>query len=171
MTGRAMKNLIFINGTMGVGKTATSRELQKILAPSVFLDGDWCWNMEPFIVTDETKKMVTGNICYMLNSFLGCTEFQNIIFCWVMDRQAIIDSILEKINLKEVRYYLFTLTASEEALRKRLNVDISRGIRTADILERSCGRLPLYEETDSVKIDVSNISVKEAAETIAGRIV
>ena len=141
-----MKNLIFINGTMGVGKTATSRELQKILVPSVFLDGDWCWNMEPFIVTDETKKMVT-------------------------DRQAIIDSILEKINLKEVRYYLFTLTASEEALRERLNVDILRGIRTADILERSCGRLSLYEETDSVKIDVSNISVKEAAETIAGRIV
>ncbi|NLL98695.1 MAG: nucleotide kinase, partial [Tepidanaerobacter sp.] len=26
-----MKNLIFINGTMGVGKTATSRELQKLL--------------------------------------------------------------------------------------------------------------------------------------------
>jgi len=32
-----MKNLIFINGTMGVGKTATSRELQKILPNCVFL--------------------------------------------------------------------------------------------------------------------------------------
>ncbi len=30
-----MKNLIFINGTMGVGKTATGRELQKLL-PNVF---------------------------------------------------------------------------------------------------------------------------------------
>jgi len=26
-----MKNLIFINGTMGVGKTATSKELQRTL--------------------------------------------------------------------------------------------------------------------------------------------
>lgn len=93
-----MKNLIFINGTMGVGKTTTCRELQKILSPSVFLDGDWCWDMKPFIVTDETKKMVTDNICHMLNNFLACPEFQNIIFCWVMHRQEIIDSILENLN-------------------------------------------------------------------------
>lgn len=162
-----MKNLIFINGTMGVGKTTTCRELQKILSPSVFLDGDWCWDMEPFIVTDETKRMVTDNICHMLNSFLGCSEFQNIIFCWVMDHQEIIDSILEKLSLKEARYYLFTLTASEEALRKRLKDDISRGIRTGDIFKRSCDRLPLYEKMDSVKIDVSEMSARAAAEMVA----
>jgi broad-specificity NMP kinase len=51
-----MKNLIFINGTMGVGKTTTSLELKKILPKCVFLDGDWCWDMSPFIVTEETKK-------------------------------------------------------------------------------------------------------------------
>jgi len=44
-----MKNLIFINGTMGVGKTATSRELQKLLSNCVFLDGDWCWDMSPLL--------------------------------------------------------------------------------------------------------------------------
>ena len=44
-----MKKLILINGTMGAGKTTTCQELLKILQPSVFLDGDWCWKMHPFI--------------------------------------------------------------------------------------------------------------------------
>lgn len=162
-----MKNLIFINGTMGVGKTTTSRELQTILAPSVFLDGDWCWDMKPFMVTDETKQMVTDNICFLLNNFLKCPEFQNIIFCWVMHQQTIIDSILEHLNLAEVQYYLFTLTASEQSLRRRLAKDISEGFRTQDILQHSCDRLPLYEKMESVKIDVSHISAKEAASLIA----
>jgi len=64
-----MKNLIFINGTMGVGKTATSRELQKLLSNCVFLDGDWCWDMSPFIVNDETKNMVIDNISYLIIIF------------------------------------------------------------------------------------------------------
>jgi len=35
-----MKNLIIVGGTMGVGKTAACRELQKTLPRNVFLDGD-----------------------------------------------------------------------------------------------------------------------------------
>lgn len=152
---------------MGVGKTTTCRELQTILSSSVFLDGDWCWDMKPFIVTDETKKMVTDNICCLLNNFLKCSEFQNIIFCWVMHQQAIIDSILEHLNLAGAQYYLFTLTASESSLHRRLDKDISEGLRTRDILRQSCDRLPLYENMESVKIDVSHISAQEAAKFIA----
>lgn len=33
-------NLIFINGTMGAGKTTVSRALQKLMPPCVFADGD-----------------------------------------------------------------------------------------------------------------------------------
>lgn len=43
---------------MGVGKTTVCLELKKILYNSVFLDGDWCWDANPFQVTDETKRMV-----------------------------------------------------------------------------------------------------------------
>ena len=76
-----MKRLIVVNGTMGVGKTAVCREAAKRLIPGVFLDGDWCWDMNPFSVTDETKKMVLDNICYVLNNFIKCSLFENIIFC------------------------------------------------------------------------------------------
>ena len=51
-----MKNLYIVGGTMGVGKTAVCQQLKRILPNSVFLDGDWCWDADPFQVTDETKS-------------------------------------------------------------------------------------------------------------------
>ena len=35
-----MKKLFLIGGTMGVGKTAVSQELKRILPHAAFLDGD-----------------------------------------------------------------------------------------------------------------------------------
>ena len=83
-----MKTLFMIGGTMGVGKTTVCQQLKRDLQNSVFLDGDWCWDASPFQVTDETKSMVTDNICYLLNNFLHCSAYENVIFCWVMHQQA-----------------------------------------------------------------------------------
>ena len=55
-----MKTLYLIGGTMGVGKTTVSQQLKKDLANSVFLDGDWCWDLTPFTVTQGTKELVLG---------------------------------------------------------------------------------------------------------------
>ena len=72
-----MKTLYMIGGTMGVGKTTVCQQLKQDLPNSVFLDGDWCWDASPFQVTDETKAMVTNNICYVLNNFLKCSAYSN----------------------------------------------------------------------------------------------
>jgi len=159
-----MKNLIFINGTMGVGKTATSRELQKLLPNCVFLDGDWCWDMSPFIVNDETKNMVVDNICYLLNNFISCSVFENIIFCWVMHEQSIIDDVLSRLEKHDYKLYKFSLICTEQALISRITKDIQR--RTDDVINRSVLRLKNYYQMDTCKIDVSNISAKEAADII-----
>ena len=68
-----MKRLYIIGGTMGVGKTTVGQQLKKDLPNSVFLDGDWCWDADPFQVTEETKTLVQDNICHMLNNFLQCS--------------------------------------------------------------------------------------------------
>ncbi|TEB05596.1 hypothetical protein Psch_02637 [Pelotomaculum schinkii] len=161
-----MKRLIFINGTMGVGKTSTCKELLGLLQPSVFLDGDWCWCMNPFRVTDETKQMVENNICFLLNSFLSCTEYENVIFCWVMHQESIINNLLEKLNFTNIEVYKFTLSVSKEALTQRLKRAIENGERTSDVLQRSLDRLPLYQEMNTTHIDVSNISPVQAAKKI-----
>ena len=164
-----MKRLYIINGTMGVGKTTVCRELQKLLPDNVFLDGDWCWDMSPFKVTDETKTMVMDNITYLLNSFLKCSECNNIIFCWVLHEQAIIDELLSKLDIKNCEVKIFTLTADEEALKQRLEKDVANGIRKPDVIERSIARIPLYDKLITEKIATDSISAKEAAKIIASR--
>lgn len=161
-----MKNIFLIGGTMGVGKTATCQIIKKKLNNSVFLDGDWCWDMHPFQVTKETKRMVMENICFLLNNYIKCSAYENIVFCWVMHEQSIIDDILSHLNTAECRVHLISLLCDKQALQARLNKDIEASIRTEDIVRRSVERIPLYEKLDTYKLDVSEITPEQAAEFI-----
>ena len=161
-----MKTLYLIGGTMGVGKTTISQQLKKDLPNSVFLDGDWCWDADPFQVTEETKEMVMCNICYLLNSFLRCTAYENIIFCWVMHEQFIINRIIKELDTSACRVINISLITDEENLMNRLSSDVARGIRTVDVIDRSVGRIRMYQALDTVKIDTSNKSVREIVDEI-----
>ncbi len=132
-----MKKLIIVNGTMGVGKTATCNQLLAMLHPGVFLDGDWCWNMQPFIANDETKRMVLKNICFLLNNFLACSEYEYVIFCWVMHREKIMAEVLNSLSLERVELHKFTLSITETELTKRLLVDIKNKKRNPDCWSES----------------------------------
>ena len=162
-----MKTLYLIGGTMGVGKTTVSQALKKQLPRSVFLDGDWCWDAQPFQVTEETKAMVMDNICHLLNNFIRCNAYENVIFCWVMHEQKIIDNILARLDLSACRVRCISLTCSEDVLTARLQKDIAAGLRQTDVLDRSLPRLPLYAAIRSEKIDTTLLSPKEIAAQIA----
>ena len=150
-----MKNIYLVGGTMGVEKTATCQILKKKWPDCVFLDGDWCWDMQPFRVTSETKKMVMENIYFMLNQFIRCSAYENIIFCWVMHEQAIIDEILSKLDTENCLVHTISLICDADELRKHLQKDIDAGIRSEDVIQRSIARLGLYEKLDTEKIDVT----------------
>lgn len=161
-----MKSLYLIGGTMGVGKTTVSQQLKQDLPNSVFLDGDWCWDASPFQVTEETKAMVTDNICYLLNNFLHCSAYENVIFCWVMHQQSIIDSIVEKLDSQNCDVKCISLITDEINLCERLTADVEKGIRTADVIDRSVARMPLYQTLDTIKIDTSNKTVQMIVDEI-----
>lgn len=166
MSGGRRKNLYLIGGTMGVGKTTVCQILKRKLPQAVFLDGDWCWDADPFLVTDETKAMVMDNICHLLNNFLRCPAYENVIFCWVMHQQDIVDEILARLDAEGVVVRAISLVCSPEALRARLARDVEAGLRQEDIIRRSVERLPLYEALSTEKLDVSGLSAEEAAEQI-----
>lgn len=161
-----MKQLYLIGGTMGAGKTSACKALKSKLDRSVFLDGDWCWSMNPFVVTEETKQMVMENICYLLNNFIQCSAYDHIIFCWVMHEQSIIDTILSRLDLTDCNVYAISLICSAESLQKRIESDIAAETRTQSDLERSLLRLPLYEHLATQKLDVSSLTPDETAEQI-----
>lgn len=155
-----MKKLFLIGGTMGVGKTTICQSLKKELQNCVFLDGDWCWNANPFQVTEETKRMVINNICHLLNSFIKCSAYDNIIFCWVMHEQKIIDTILDNLDVNNCEIKSISLTADESTIKDRLMQDVIKGIRTTNVIERSIARIPLYSKLNTIKIDTSNKSLE-----------
>ena len=161
-----MKKLYLIGGTMGIGKTTTCQILKRKLDRSVFIDGDWCWDMHPFMVNEETKKLVLENICMLLNNDLKCSVFDHIIFCWVMHEQSIIDDLLSHLDLKDVKVISISLVCQKEALEKRIQKDIDRGIRKPDVLARSVERLEMYQKLNTYKIDVSNKTIEEIVKEI-----
>ena len=165
-----MRKLIMVNGTMGVGKSTVCNILFKTLNNSVYLDGDWCWNMNPFVVSDENKEMVINNISYLLKSYLNNSGYKYIIFCWVIQDEAIFKQILDKLNGFDFELYKISLVCSEESLKNRLNIDVENGIRKTDVISRSIERISLYEKMDTVKIDVSNITPQDTAKVICAMV-
>ena len=161
-----MKRLILFGGTMGVWKTTNCRELSRLLPHNVLLDGDWCWQMTPFTVSEETQAMVMDNIAHLLGNFLRCSRLENVIFCWVMHEQRIIDDLLARLDTKGVAVCSVSLICTESVLRARLLGDVAAGIRTEDFIERCVCRIPLYENVRSVKIDRTILSPGQTAEKI-----
>ncbi len=122
--------------------------------------------MHPFKVTEETKQMVTDNISFLLNRFLECSEIDTVIFCWVLHQQQIIDSLIH--SLKSVPAILsVSLICTPQVLTERLTDDIFRGVRQPDVIARSLKYLPFYNELDTVKLDVTNMSSAETADVLA----
>lgn len=153
-TGRGTgKCLYMIGGPMGVGKTTACRQLQQLLDRSVFLDGDWCWDAHPFQVTEETREMVLENIAFLLNSFLRCSAYDHVIFCWVLHRREIWADLLRRLT-------------EPYALRARLEGDIRAVVRQPDAVDRSLAYLPLYDALDVRRLDVTDLTPQETAERI-----
>ena len=114
-----MKRLILLSGPPGVGKSAVGKRLKMKLERSVFLDGDWCWDLHPFVVNEETKRLARANIRALLGNFLKSPAVENIVFCWVMHADAVERSVLEGLDLTACKVFSFSLICGEETLRFR----------------------------------------------------
>ncbi|MCG7380835.1 AAA family ATPase [Paenibacillus sp. ACRSA] len=157
-----MKKLIVVNGSMGVGKTSTCKNLYKSLDRSVWLDGDWCWMMNPWTINKDTIEMVEKNIAYLLNNYLTNPAFDYIIFSWVLHREDILNDLLERLHTSEYKLYKITLTCSEESLRDRMLFDH----RSLEQINNSIDRLQLYQKMQTNKIDTSELGIEETVEKI-----
>jgi broad-specificity NMP kinase len=147
-----LKELIIINGTMGAGKTTICNELSKRLDHSVWLDGDWCWMMNPWIFSEENKKMVIENIVFLLRNYLKNSMYRYVIFGWVIHEKEILDVILKQVSDLKFEMLWFTLICSRNTLEQRLK---NRGENT-NTIENSIGRLAKYDNMASIKINTDH---------------
>lgn len=157
-----MKHVYLIGGPMGIGKSTICNQLNQDLDHSVFLDGDWCWNMDPIIVNQDTKNMVLDNITHCLNNFIHTPGIENIIFCWVMHKQDIINQIIQKLDTEGVDIHLISLICEKEELIKRMLIDR----RDNQTIRKSLQYLELYKDLDTQKIDVTTLDVQKTIDKI-----
>jgi cytidylate kinase len=157
-----MKKLIIINGPMGVGKTTVCRELLTRLDGSVWLDGDWCWQMHPWVFSEENKRMVLDNITHLLHNYLANSAFNHIIFSWVLHQEPIFAQVLSPLANQKFELHQITLLCSSTDLRQRLIADH----RDAECILRSMERLLACQTLNTTKIDTTHLTVADTVERI-----
>jgi len=140
--------------------------LLELLPKCVFLDGDWCWYANPWIVTDETETMAMKNMSYLLNSFLECSVYENIVFGWVLHKEGMIDNVLSLLKNTQYNLYKFSLICSERTLITRLQKDIDNGVRKNVSWNHALSTRPNFEKMDTTKIDVNDVKPEQVADTI-----
>ena len=166
-----MKPLIFLNGPMGVGKSTVATILQQKFDRCAYLDGDWCYQVHPFRVTEESKALILHNIAHLLDGYLRSSDVDLILFSWVMNKREIRNAVLSRMT-ERGKCLFVTLTASEETLRERFQKDIAAGLRTPEGFERALSYLPDYQaDFGGLKLITDGRSPEECAETIWNYIV
>ena len=160
-----MQKLYLIGGTMVSAKRLYVADRTNCLKTVCFL---MAIGAGTFQVTKETKNTVIENIRFLLNQFIHCSAYENIVFCRVMHERTIIDTIISGIDTSSCIVEKISLICDENALKSRLKNDISAGLRKPDVVERSIERLPLYSFFGTRIIDTTKKRVEETTTEIAG---
>ena len=114
-----LQKLILISGSPCVGKTAVGTRLFESCDNSAYLDGDWCWCVHPFSVTDSRLRRGDRSMSFVLSNYLD-SGFAYVFFTSVvLTDPQIRESILKGITARDYGTISFTLTCSEETLKKR----------------------------------------------------
>ena len=113
------KKLILISGSPCVGKTAVGTRLFASYDNSAYLDGDWCWCVHPFSVEDSRLRNGDRSMSFVLSNYLN-SDFEYVFFSSVvLTSPRIREGILRGITARSFETIGFTLTCSEETLKKR----------------------------------------------------
>lgn len=154
-----MKKLILLSGSPCVGKTTVGQHLFEQYENSAYLDGDWCWCVNPFSVKDKRLRNGDKSMSFVLSNYLN-SEFEYVFFTSVvLTDPTIRENILKDIAATDYEVIGFTLTCSEETLVKRHDQRGDKGESNFHWLH-----LPPYP-TDIV-IHTDGMTVREIAQEL-----
>ena len=86
-----------------------------------------------------------------VSDFVSLGGFSGIKKAITMDKPAIIDEILSRLDTEKCIIKIISLTADETNLKSRLEADILKGIRTPDVTERSMARNEMCKILNTVR--------------------
>ena len=163
------QRLILISGSPCVGKSAVGTRLFESYDNSAYLDGDWCWCVHPFSVADHRLRNGDRGMSFILSNYLD-SEFEYVFFTSVvLTDPGIRAGILNGITVKDYETIGFTLTCSEEALRRRHDRRGDRGETNFYWLRLPPGPGDIVIDTDGKGVREVVREMKEHIDTLAGR--
>ncbi|MCR5166256.1 MAG: AAA family ATPase [Oscillospiraceae bacterium] len=160
--------IIIINGPMGVGKTTVGKYIADKNEGTAFIDGDWCFDIHPFIGNKETKSMAIDNILHMIGNYRKCSACRMIVLVWLMDDHWVYDRIMKGLADLHMEIRSVTLICDKINLIKRWKNDSVCEWRTDEWLDVSVDSISGFSAFDD-PIDTSDLSVEEIAEMILKR--
>ncbi|MBO4297861.1 MAG: hypothetical protein J5998_03600 [Clostridia bacterium] len=150
------KKLILISGSPCVGKSAVGTRLFERYDNSAYLDGDWCWCVHPFSVADKRLRNGDKSMSFVLSNYLD-SGFEYVFFTSVVLTDARIrESILSGITARDYETIGFTLTCSEETLKRRHD-------RRGDKSETNYYWLHLPPYPDDIVVETDNKTIRDVA--------
>ena len=157
------KKLILLSGSPCVGKTAVGTRLFESYDNSAYLDGDWCWCVHPFSVADSRLRNGDRSMSFVLSNYLD-SGFEYVFFTSVvLTDPKIRENILNGITARDYETIAFTLTCSEETLKKRHD-------RRGDKGETNYYWLRLPPCPGDIVIDTDNKRIREVVQEMKNAI-
>lgn len=161
--------IVIINGSLGVGKTATAWALAEKFTESVMIDGDYIGAIFPKDYNDDEWTAYLYKTIAKLISFHQKNGFVNFVVNYVFENSEILAAFLKQLTKldEEIKTFYLSCEAKEQRERiiKRNNSDL------AWELERY-GELNKALETSAVnayigfRIDTSKKTLEEVLEEI-----
>ena len=157
--------VIIINGPMGVGKTTIGKYIAEKYEGTAFIDGDWCFDLHPFVGNRETKTMAIDNILHLVDNYRKCSICKMIVLVWLMDEQWVYQKIADGISDLKKKKKSAVLVCDKNNLIDRWKNDKTCEWRTEEWLEVSLTSL-LYFSSLENRIDTSDLTVDLAADLV-----
>ncbi len=159
-----MNFLAIINGPMGVGKTTVCRELLRSMDRCVWLDGDWCWMQNPWIVNDETTRIAEDNMLYVLRNHVGSTTWKYVLFSWIFRSDDLVRHFTSKLVDIPHTSAVFTLLCSEEELKARRKAQLPDA--DDETIAYTMDTLSKCASVEATKIETTALSPAQVAARI-----
>lgn len=160
-----MKNLLFLCGPNGIGKTTICKEIVQQLPHSAYVDSDPCRVMNPFVLDDQTIPTIFKNIGGLLRNYLTCPVVDTVIFSYGFHgrRREVFEAVFAELSGIEYRFVPFLLCCGETENRRRMMADHRNPERMQSALEES---RKAFDGVPYPQIDITDLSAPDAAKTI-----